>query len=185
MMNIREIKSYEEEAIDTVVSVINRAKESLGVRQTLKQLAKTRDLLSPPAKVALTNLKCPLVTNGEELIRNAIDKDWKLTDTLLYKLVYQGMSRDECSQYYYFEAIFSQPTVQYPIPQATASVFFRIEDKLIEPHENKGVPKMVFRIEGHHRSHDVRYVRLCVDWILGVIKMKTKLFERIENIVLF
>lgn len=38
-MNIPEIKSYEEQAIDTVVTVINRAKQKLGVRQTLKQLA--------------------------------------------------------------------------------------------------------------------------------------------------
>lgn len=38
-MNIPEIKSYEEQAIDTVVSVLNRAKEKLGVRQTLRQLA--------------------------------------------------------------------------------------------------------------------------------------------------
>lgn len=38
-MDIPQIKSYEEQAIDTVVSVLNRAKESLGERQTLKQLA--------------------------------------------------------------------------------------------------------------------------------------------------
>lgn len=38
-MNLPEIKPYEEQAIDTVVSVINRAKEKLGLRQTLRQLA--------------------------------------------------------------------------------------------------------------------------------------------------
>lgn len=38
-MNLPEIRPYEEQAIDTVVSVINRAKELLGTRQTLKQLA--------------------------------------------------------------------------------------------------------------------------------------------------
>lgn len=42
-MNIPEIKPYEEQAIDTVVSVLNRAREMLGERQTLKQLASKID----------------------------------------------------------------------------------------------------------------------------------------------
>ncbi|CAK1550805.1 unnamed protein product [Leptosia nina] len=184
-MNLPEIKPYEEQAIDAVVSVINRAKESLGIRQTLKELAKTRELYSPRAKVCTTNLKSPLVKSGEELIRSAIEKEWGLTDTMMYTLNYKGGSQDECAQYYYFEAIFSQPTAAYPIPQSTASVFFRIQDKHVESPENRPVPVMTFRVEGHHRDHDVRYITLPADWILGVIKMKSKLFERIENLLLF
>ena len=38
-MNLPEIKSYEDRAVDTVVSVLNKAKEAIGERQTLKQLA--------------------------------------------------------------------------------------------------------------------------------------------------
>lgn len=38
-MDIPVIKSYEDQAVDTVVSILNRAKEKLGDRQTLKQLA--------------------------------------------------------------------------------------------------------------------------------------------------
>ncbi|CAH2215502.1 jg13067, partial [Pararge aegeria aegeria] len=139
-MNIPYITSYEDQAVDAVVSVLNRARETLGERQTLKQFAASRDGFSPKAKVALTTLKCPLVITSEELIRNAIEKKWNLTDDLMYFLKYIGSSKDECSQYYYFEAVFSQPTPEYPIPQATASVFFRVEDRQIDPPEFRGVP---------------------------------------------
>ncbi|XP_045526371.1 uncharacterized protein LOC123715421 [Pieris brassicae] len=184
-MNLPEIKPYEEQAIDTVVSVINRAKELLGIRQTLKQLAKTREHFSPRAIVHTTNLKCPLVTSGEELIRRAIEKDWKITEILMYTLNYLGGSQDECSQYYYFEVIFSQPSLAYPIPQSTASVFFRIEDKHVEAKENKPAPVMIFRVEGHRLDYDIRHTILPADWLLGVIKIKANLFERIEHLQLF
>ncbi|CAG5015089.1 unnamed protein product [Parnassius apollo] len=140
-MNIPEITSYEDQAIDAVVSVINRAKEKLGVRQTLKQLATSRDIYGSAAKVPLTGLKIPLAITSEQLIADTIEKKWRLTDIFKYSLKYKGTTKDECSQYFYFEAIFSQPTASYPIPQATASVFFRVEDKLIEPPETRGVPK--------------------------------------------
>ncbi|XP_028179298.1 uncharacterized protein LOC135080152 [Ostrinia nubilalis] len=184
-MNIPEIKSYEEQAIDTLVSVINQAREKLGERQTLRQLAESRNLLSGRPKVVLTSLHSPLAITCEDLIKDTIEKKWKLTSTLKYVLWYKGSSKDECSQYYYFEAVFSQPTVSYPIPQATVSVFFRVEDKHLEPLELKGVPSLTFRIEGHKSDHDVRFVKLTADWILGVIMMKIKLFKRIESIRLF
>ncbi|XP_045452788.1 uncharacterized protein LOC123661896 [Melitaea cinxia] len=184
-MNIPEIKPYEEQAVDMLVSVINRAKETLGVRQTLKQLAKSRDVMTPQAKVLLTTLECPLVITSEQLLRQTIEKKWRLTDVFMYVLKYIGSSNDECSQYYYFEAIFSQPTAAYPIPQVTASVFFRVEDKHTEPPEIRGVPLMTFRIEGHRSDHDVRFVTLIPDWILAVIQMKIKLFRRIEELRMF
>ncbi|OWR50891.1 uncharacterized protein LOC116771718 [Danaus plexippus] len=184
-MDIPQIKSYEEQAIDTVVSVLNRAKESLGERQTLKQLATSRDYLTPPGKVILTSLGCPLAVTSEKLINKTIQKKWRLTDTFMYVLHYMGSSKDECSQYYYFEAVFSQPTASYPIPQATATVFFRVEDKHVEPPEIKGVPTMTFRLEGHRTDHDVRQVLLIPDWILGIMKMKIKFFQRLEELTLF
>ncbi|XP_045777761.1 uncharacterized protein LOC123875763 isoform X2 [Maniola jurtina] len=178
-MDIPLIRSYEEQAIDTVVSVLNRAKEALGERQTLKQLATTRDTVAPQGKVILTSLKCPIPVTSENLIRNTIEKKWKLTETFMYHLKYVSRSTDECSQYYYFEAIFSQPTALYPIPQATVSVFFRVEDKQIYP------PEMTFRIEGHRWDHDVRHVLLTSESLLAVIQMKMKFYRRIEELQLF
>ncbi|XP_023940614.1 uncharacterized protein LOC112047658 [Bicyclus anynana] len=184
-MNIPHIKCYEEQAVDAVVGILNRAREMLGERQTLKQLAISRDALSPPAKVALTSLKCPLAITSEELIKNTIEKKWKLTENLMYILKYMGISKDEGAVYYYFEAVFSQPTAAYPIPQATASVFFTLQDKQVEPPEVRGVPKMMFRIEGQVTDHDIRYVTLVADWILSVLQMKIKLFRRIESLLMF
>ncbi|XP_026763517.2 uncharacterized protein LOC113522004 [Galleria mellonella] len=184
-MNLPEIKSYEDQAIDTVVSVINRAKEKLGIRQTLRQLAQSRDILASQAKLPLYSLRSPLAVTAQKLLADAIEKKWRLTDTLMYTLKYVDDSKDESSHFYYFEAVFSQPTASYPIPQATASVFFRVEEKHIEPVELKGVPMMTFRIEGQRSDHDVRYVALTADWILAVIQMKIKLFRRIEGFRLF
>ncbi|XP_026737729.1 uncharacterized protein LOC113500968 [Trichoplusia ni] len=183
-MNIPEIKSYEEQAIDTVVTVINRAKQKLGVRQTLKQLANSRDFACN-AKLSLKAIGPPFAITSEEFINSTIEKKWKLGSTFMYVVKYMGGSKDEASQYYYFEVIFSQPTVTYPIPMATVSVFFRLEDKHIEPPSERGVPLMWFRVEGQHVDHDIRYVALTADWILAVIKMKIKLFQRIEEIRLF
>ncbi|KAH9631883.1 hypothetical protein HF086_014355 [Spodoptera exigua] len=83
------------------------------------------------------------------------------------------------------QAIFSQPTASYPIPQATVSVFFILEDKHTEPTNERGVPMMFFRVEGHHTEHDIRFVALSADWILAMLKMKIKLFQRIETIRMF
>ncbi|XP_053614499.1 uncharacterized protein LOC128677577 [Plodia interpunctella] len=185
MTNIPEISSYEDRAVDLVVSVINKAKEKLGEHLTLRQLTQTRENLTKEGKISLKNLRDPLVKTTEAFLRETIEKTWMLTRTFMYVLNYLGGSQDECSQYYYFEAIFSQPTAAYPIPQTTASVFFRVEDKHIEPVESKGVPIMVFRIAGFHTDHDVRFVTLSADWILAVLKMKMKLYQRIEEIKLF
>ncbi|XP_059057952.1 uncharacterized protein LOC131851465 [Achroia grisella] len=171
--------------IDIVVSVINRAKEILGIRQTLRQLAQSRDILASQPKLSLHSLRSPLVVTSHKFIADAIEKKWCLTNTFMYILKYVGDSKDESSNFYYFEAVFSQPTASYPISQATVSVFFRIEDKHIEPVELKGVPLMTFRIEGQRTDHDVRYVTLTADWILAVLKMKLKLYQRIESIKLF
>ncbi|CAH0682054.1 unnamed protein product [Chilo suppressalis] len=184
-MNMPEIVPYEEQAIDTIVSVINRAKELLGERQTLRGLANTRKLLTAGTKVPLTSLHIPLAITTEALIKDAIENKWKLTDTLMYTLNYSGRTQDECSQYFFFEAIFSQPTVAYPIPQATVSVFFRVGDKYLYHVEDRGVPSLVFRIEGHHTDHDIRHIKLTPDWILGALQAKIKFFQRIEEIGLF
>ncbi|XP_034835147.1 uncharacterized protein [Maniola hyperantus] len=184
-MNIPLISSYEEQAVDTVVSVLNRAKEALGERQTLKQLAMTRDTVSPQGKVVLTSLKCPIPITSEKLIRDTIEKKWKLIETFMYLLKYMSSSTNECSRFYYFEAIFSQPTALYPIPQATVSVFFRVEDKQIYPSEVRAMPMMTFRIEGHRWDHDVRYVLLTSESLLAVIQMKMKLYRRVEEMRLF
>ncbi|CAH0590522.1 unnamed protein product [Chrysodeixis includens] len=145
-MNIPEIKSYEEQAVDTVVTIINRAKQKLGIRQTLRQLANSRDFACN-AKLSLKDIGPPFAITSEQFINNTIEKKWKLGSTFMYIVKYMGGSKDEASQYYYFE--------------------------------------MWFRIEGQHVDHDVRFVALTADWILAVIKMKIKLFKRIEEIRLF
>ncbi|KAI5640164.1 28 kDa a-kinase anchor domain-containing protein [Phthorimaea operculella] len=185
LADIAKLRSYEETGIDLVVSVINKAQEKLGDRKSLFQIANSRNIFGRQAIISLTGLKTPLAITSEHLIKEAIEKVWKLTETFLYHLKYLDGSTDESSRYYYYEAIFSQPTITYPVSQVTASVFFRVEDKLIDHPESKKVPAMVFRIEGHYAQHDVRYVKLIPEWILEVMMMKLRVFKRVERIRLF
>ncbi|XP_073953286.1 uncharacterized protein [Choristoneura fumiferana] len=185
-MNFPQIQPLEDQAVDTVVSVLNRAKEQLGLRQTLQQLADSRrEANGVQSKLNLKCLKTPVALTAEAFLTETIEKKWRLTNTFMYMLHYKNCSRDESSQYYYFEAVFSQPTVSYPIPQATASVYFRVQDKYVEPPNERPIPSMVFRVEGNYSEHDVRYVTLIPDWLLAVIKMKIKLSQRIEKLRLF
>ncbi|KAJ2948702.1 hypothetical protein O0L34_g7957 [Tuta absoluta] len=180
-----ELRSYEDMAVDLVVSLINKVQEKLGRRQSLAQIANSRNIIGKHAFISLTGLKTPLAITSEHLIKEAIEKVWKLADTFLYHVKYLERSTDECARYYYYEVIFSQPTIKYPVPHVTASVFFRVEDKLIDHPELKTVPAMVFRMEGHYAEHDVRYVKLIPEWILEVMMTKLRVFKRVEKIRLF
>ncbi|KAI8420416.1 hypothetical protein MSG28_008910 [Choristoneura fumiferana] len=177
-MNFPQIQPLEDQAVDTVVSVLNRAKEQLGLRQTLQQLAvalTAEAFLTETIekKWRLTNTfmymlhykncsrdessqyyyfegkrkdlgkgKTPVALTAEAFLTETIEKKWRLTNTFMYMLHYKNCSRDESSQYYYFEAVFSQPTVSYPIPQATASVYFRVQDKYVEPPNERPIPSV-------------------------------------------
>ncbi|XP_026321028.1 uncharacterized protein LOC113231076 [Hyposmocoma kahamanoa] len=183
-MNIPEIQSYEDLAISTVVSVINKAQEKLGVRNNLFEYANTFHKFGHQL-LSLSDLGFPLAITSEKFIKHTIEKKWRLTDALMYIIKYHGTSDDECSQYYYYEVIFSQPTAAHPVPQTTTSVFFRVEEKYVDPPKIKGVPTMHFRIEGQHTDHDVRYTKLTLDWILAVMQMKLKFFQRLEKLDIF
>lgn len=56
-----------------------------------------------------------------------LEEDWKFCINFL-----KGISDTACD-YYQYEAIFSIPCKQYPIPQATATVFFVFEVSRIKP----------------------------------------------------
>ncbi|XP_063626956.1 uncharacterized protein LOC134798445 [Cydia splendana] len=180
-----ELQPIEEVALDTVVSVMNRAKEQLGERQTLKELARCRELFGGKTKLDITGLRAPLAITAEQLIDDTIRYHWKLTGLFMFALNYKNTSIDECSHYYYYEAIFSQPTAKYPIPQATATVYFSVQQKYTHPPKNAPVPVIQFRLEGQRTSHDIRYVTLMPEWLLAIIKMKITLFKRIEEYHIF
>ncbi|XP_047997449.1 uncharacterized protein LOC125235030 [Leguminivora glycinivorella] len=180
-----ELQPIEEVALDTVVSVVNRAKEQLGQRQTLKELARCRELFGRKPKLNITGLRAPLAITAEHLIDDTIRFNWKLTDLFLFCINYKGGDVDEPCHYYYYEAIFSQPTPQYPIPQATVTVYFRVQEKFTHPHNSTPVPEIQFRLEGQRTWHDIRYVTLIPEWLLAVIQMKIIMFKRIEKYSVF
>ncbi|KAL4704759.1 hypothetical protein ACJJTC_009776 [Scirpophaga incertulas] len=184
-MDIPLVIPYEEQAIDTVVSILNSAKEKLGDRQTLKGFANSRGYLTIEPKVCLSSLQNPLISTGLTLLKDIIEKKWKLKELFMYTLNYKGARQDECSRHYYFEAIFSQPTAACPIPQATVSVLFRIQNQLLLSPSCRGVPQVTFTVEGHNTEYDVRYVKIIPDWILAELQMKISVFRRIEELKIF
>ncbi|CAB3229118.1 unnamed protein product [Arctia plantaginis] len=177
-----ELQSLEERAKNIVIKTVNLAKHRVGIRQELDELADGAAYAWEGHRLNLSSIVTPIAITGEEFITKTIEKDWQLTDVFKYHLQYMGETCDEVSHYYYFEAIFSQPTAAYPIPQATGSVFFKIEDKHTEKEK---APVMWFRIEGDATDHDVRYVAPTPDWILALIQKKMIFFKRIETIKLF
>ncbi|KAK5649129.1 hypothetical protein RI129_004021 [Pyrocoelia pectoralis] len=60
-------------------------------------------------------------------------KTWEFKEEWLYCIDFLIAQSDQCSEYYIYEVKFSIPTRCYPIPQATASVFFTIEVSRIKP----------------------------------------------------
>ncbi|XP_063366635.1 uncharacterized protein LOC134655103 isoform X2 [Cydia amplana] len=166
---------------------MNRAKEQLGEgeRQTLKELARCRELFGGKPKLDVTGLRAPLALTAEQLIDDTIRYHWKLTHLFMFNINYKNTSIDETSHYYYYEAIFSQPTIKYPIPQATATVYFRVQEQYTHPSKNAPVPVIKFRVESQRTSHDIRYVTLLPEWLLAIIKMKITLYKRIEEYNIF
>ena len=67
-MNIPEIRSYEDQAIDTVVSVINRAKEKLGMRMTLRQLASEYSTTAQARMLSLQKRLCCISTDTHTVL---------------------------------------------------------------------------------------------------------------------
>ncbi|CAB3257343.1 unnamed protein product [Arctia plantaginis] len=181
-IEIPQLYLVEERSKMLVIRTINQAKERVGIRLGLEELADTAAYAWKDNRLNLTSIEKPIHITAAKFIANTIEDYWKLTTVFKYNLDYKGQTTDEVSHHYYFEAIFSQPTAAFPIPQATASVYFRIEDEKIDTEKT---PKMLFRVEGNFTDHDVRYVAPTADWLLALIQKKIKFFKRIETLKLF
>lgn len=51
----------------------------------------------------------------------------------MYNVEFIALKADQFSEFFLYEVKWSVPTPEYPIPQVTASVFFSIEARHVEP----------------------------------------------------
>ncbi|XP_041984697.1 uncharacterized protein LOC121737170 [Aricia agestis] len=149
------------------------------------QPRETRQLAIKKINLSTLSCGCPLVRTSEGLINYIIRNKWKLADNFMYCVEYRGNSTDEAASYCYFEAIFSQPTPAYPIPQITVSVFFRVRQSHLESPSAKETPTMTWRLEGHRQDHDASLELLTEPRIIAVMMMKRNLFRRVEELGYF
>ncbi|KAB0803577.1 hypothetical protein PPYR_00547 [Photinus pyralis] len=122
---------FVDEIIETSIGRLIQEQDKLGITVIIEAARSTSHTNS-----ALDSL---WPRNGEFTKETGMDaiheylRTWIYVEDWLYCVDFLMVQSDECSEYYLYEAKFSIPTRCYPIPQATASVFFTVEVSRIKP----------------------------------------------------
>ncbi|XP_030766707.1 uncharacterized protein LOC115890567 isoform X2 [Sitophilus oryzae] len=99
------------------------------------------------------------------------EEDW------LYVIYYQGAMSTKCSEIHKYQAIYSLPTWRYPIAQATASIYFRIEVCKIKP---KYCPvDITFNYETFRLQHKPGVLDFKEKWLLYILDSKINTFKTV------
>lgn len=103
---------------------------------------------------------------------------WYYNEDWLYCVNHVGCLSDKCSDFYYYQAIWSIPLPSYPIPQATASVFFTIEScRVIPPTCSVNVS---YQFEGTRFVHKPGMIEFQEDWLFNIIDTKIGFFKTLN-----
>ncbi|KAF2899956.1 hypothetical protein ILUMI_06223 [Ignelater luminosus] len=103
---------------------------------------------------------------------------WEYHDDWLYCINFLIEQSDECSDYYLYEAIWSIPSKPYPIPQATASVYFTIEVSRVKPNYCPVDVSYVF--EGSRLIHTPGKIPFQEHWLYSIIDAKLEVYRQIK-----
>ncbi|KAF5271288.1 hypothetical protein FQR65_LT05303 [Abscondita terminalis] len=108
-------------------------KKALGITVTIDIETKpSSERISSVATIKWPRISEFTIEVGESSINDFI-LTWSYDEKWLYCVDFLIAQSDEYSDYYLYEVKWSIPTNQYPIPQATASVFFTIEVSRFKP----------------------------------------------------
>ncbi|XP_060522403.1 uncharacterized protein LOC132699607 isoform X2 [Cylas formicarius] len=99
------------------------------------------------------------------------DEDWT------FAVHYNGSQDKPTSCLHNYEAIFGLPTASYPIPQATASVYFTIEVSRIQPPQC--LVDVTFTYETSRRINRPGVHDFHEKWLLDILEAKIKFFQTI------
>lgn len=101
---------------------------------------------------------------------------WDFEEDWLYCVDFLSQFSDDCSDYYIYEAQWSIPTEMYPVPQATARIYFTIECCRVKP---PACPvNVTYVYEGTSFVHTLSSV-FSEDRLFEIVDAKLKFFQRL------
>ncbi|KAJ8925468.1 hypothetical protein NQ315_009302 [Exocentrus adspersus] len=108
----------------------------------------------------------------EYLSSFSTNEDW------LYIIYYLGNEIDATSHYYKYEAVWSLPSPEYPIAQATASVFFTIEVSDVLP--PRCIVSVTFQFESFQFTHTPGVTDFSEEWLNYILDSKIGVYKKIK-----
>ncbi|KAF5305111.1 hypothetical protein FQA39_LY09373 [Lamprigera yunnana] len=169
--------TFVDNLLDNAIDVATEESNKLG-------LAKIEDFISRTSRKSTTSidsLRWPCISEftkdlGEAAINDFV-MTWEYDEDWLYCIDFIIIQSDECSDYYNYEVKWSIPTYPYPIPQATASVFFTIEVSRIKPSRCPVDVSYVF--EGSRLSHAPGKVPFNEGFLFDIIDAKLAFYKNL------
>jgi len=142
--------------------------------------------LAAERKIALTSKTNTLWPTNDEFTKDKAEKRiedyitrcWSLDPNWLFHIEFLQMSCTTSKRKYIYEVKFSMPTSQFPVPFATASVFFVLEVAYYEGHTE--AVKVHYIVEGTRYQHYPGAIPFQQKWLKGIIAEKTKLQRLID-----
>ncbi|XP_044747241.1 uncharacterized protein LOC123308580 isoform X1 [Coccinella septempunctata] len=99
-------------------------------------------------------------------------EDWK------YTVHYIGSYSDTISDYHLFQGMWSIPTKEYPIAQATATIFFSIEVSRVKP--KFCLVDVTLQFEGSSSVYRAGQFEFIEQWLFNIIDSKLNLFRTLR-----
>ncbi|GJQ78576.1 putative protein kinase A binding protein [Trypoxylus dichotomus] len=114
---------------------------------------------------------------GEDRIAEYIST-WYYEEEWLYCVELRLQQSDGCCDYYIYETKWSLPTKEYPIAQATASIYFTIGVSRVKPRYCQ--VDVTYNYEGCRYVHVPFKHTFTEQWLFNIIEAKLKFFKTLR-----
>ncbi|XP_057658231.1 uncharacterized protein LOC130895107 [Diorhabda carinulata] len=114
---------------------------------------------------------------GVQKITEYLD-NCEVQEQWLCGIYFKKITEEPISLFYHYEVICGLPTNIYPIPQVTASIYFRIEVSKVIP---KSCPiHVTFQLETYRYVFDASITTVSEKWLLNILKSKISVFPTFD-----
>ncbi|KAK9745951.1 28 kDa A-kinase anchor [Popillia japonica] len=114
---------------------------------------------------------------GEDRIAEYLST-WYYEEDWLYCVDLKLQQSDGCCDYYIYETKWSLPTKEYPIAQATASIYFTIAVSRVKPQHC--LVDVTYNYEGCSYVHIPFKHTFSEQWLFNIIEAKLKFFKTLR-----
>ncbi|KAK9892131.1 hypothetical protein WA026_018330 [Henosepilachna vigintioctopunctata] len=111
-------------------------------------------------------------------VAEQIMSQWITTEDWEYAISYVASWSDRVSDFHLFKAMWSIPTKEYPIPQATATIFFTIEVPRVKPKFCR--VDVTIQFEGSSSIYKAGQFEFMEQWLFNIIDSKLNLFKTLK-----